>query len=397
MKLYGSLHDVMVAASAAMTTRASSVHTEKWQGKEVGDIPAAGMMEVLDFDFKVSMPQTREELERMVKPNMPWAEDHFQERIAGKPLNPGEQWKFWPWANSADTFRQHTTNGPLLPDRTWAYMAGLVDGEGTIYINPNREGQYAIRIYQKERLLLDHILKLIKVGQVYDLGKDRYTFLPNGQSTKNPMHSWQINRDADARWFLNGILPYLITKKEKALELLDILMLKKEINSEEKYKVWGKVWTEPFTHTYMSRFWAKYADNGETFRGHRYEYGDLDDVIKLLHEQPMTRQAFLPVFFPEDTGALHGGRIPCTIGYHFMRRGTGFHMWYWIRSCDYYRHFRDDVYMAVRLADYILGRLVNLDEENWRDIHLGMMHMDVASLHLFINDYRKLFGDQKWK
>ena len=264
MKLYGSLHDVMVAASAAMTTRASSVHTEKWQGKEVGDIPAAGMMEVLDFDFKVPMPQKQSDLARMVEPNLPWAENHFQERIAGKPLNPGVQWKNWPWANSADTFRTDTL----------------------------------------------------------------------------------------------------------------------------------------FTHTYMERFWPKWANLPEgslSHKGIRYTYGDLDDVIHLLHAQPLTRQAFLPVFFPEDTGAAHGGRIPCTIGYHFMRRGTGFHMWYWIRSCDYYRHFRDDVYMAVRLADHILGRLVNLDEENWRDIHLGMMHMDVASLHLFINDYRKLFGDQKWK
>ena len=102
-----------------------------------------------------------------------------------------------------------------------------------------------------------------------------------------------------------------------------------------------------FSHTYSERFWAKTAVGDQM--GIRYRFGDLADVIQLLYAYPHTRQATFPIFFPEDTGAVHGGRIPCTLHYHFMLRDRRLHMWYPIRSCDAYRHFRDDVYMAMRL------------------------------------------------
>jgi thymidylate synthase len=93
-----------------------------------------------------------------------------------------------------------------------------------------------------------------------------------------------------------------------------------------------------------------------SIQGIRYEYGDLDDVVNLLYEHPFTRQATFPIFFPEDTGAVHGGRIPCTLHYHFLRRGDSLHLWYAIRSCDAVRHFRDDVYMATRLCQWVTER-----------------------------------------
>ena len=71
--------------------------------------------------------------------------------------------------------------------------------------------------------------------------------------------------------------------------------------------------------------------------GIRFSYGDFNDVLDLLEKEPFTRQAFLPIWFPEDTGCHHGERVPCTIGYHFMRRGNFLSVVYMIRSCDYIR------------------------------------------------------------
>ena len=101
-----------------------------------------------------------------------------------------------------------------------------------------------------------------------------------------------------------------------------------------------------------------------------------------MKRSPLTRQAYLPVFFPEDTGAHHGERIPCTLGYQFMQRRNQLSIWYFIRSCDFTRHFRDDVYLAIRLLDW-MRQEVGL---GWGR---GDFHMIIASLHMFHNDWLK--------
>ena len=117
--------------------------------------------------------------------------------------------------------------------------------------------------------------------------------------------------------------------------------------------------------------------------GIRYEYGDFGDVIDLLQREPFTRQAFLPMWFPEDTGSVHGERVPCTIGYHFMRRGNYLHIVYYIRSCDYLRHFRDDIYMACRKLHWVLDTLKERDPERWGEVTPGYYAMHITSLHCF--------------
>ena len=99
-----------------------------------------------------------------------------------------------------------------------------------------------------------------------------------------------------------------------------------------------------FSHTYPERLWTP------KLKGIRYEYGDMNDVVEMLRKEPYTRQAFLPMWFPEDTGAVHGERVPCTIGYHFIRRDDVMHLTYYIRSCDYLRHLRDDVYFNMHIV-----------------------------------------------
>lgn len=241
------------------------VKSEKWQGLSTANKPEMEMRELLFRSFFIPMRGIEDigYWQEDIKPNLPFADVHFAERVSGIPSNPGEAWKIWPWGNSAD---KHRTEG------------------------------------------------------------------------------------------------------------------------------------EKFTHTYQERFWPKQAEcrEGENMLGIRYEYGDLDDVIELLVREPLTRQAYLPVWFPEDTGVLHGGRVPCTLGYHLINRHDYLHVSYGIRSCDYVRHFRDDCYFTVRLVLHVLEKLRRRDSR-WRDVRPGMFRMDIGSFHMFVNDWNKMFPDEAFK
>lgn len=167
-----------------------------------------------------------------------------------------------------------------------------------------------------------------------------------------------------------------------------------------------------FNHNYMERYWPKFAGQvaaptysarewRERFteqnlggpppvphRGIMYEYGQLIDVAELLADDPYTRQAYFPIWFPEDTG---GGskRAPCTIGYHFLMRNEQLDINYHIRSCDLYKHFRNDVYLTIRLLLWMLDR-VRSRNPNWEAVKPGRFLMQIGSLHLFKPDWEKI-------
>jgi hypothetical protein len=277
MRIFGNFGQAIHKLQEQMKSFGQPVHTEKWQGMDISKMPEMSTFEMLNVSFQVPMSED-ESIDRTLKnwrndirPNTPWADDHFLERIGRQPLNPGVQWANWPYSKSADRFR--------------------------------------------------------------------------------------------------------------------------DINQQ-------------FTHTYMERIWPKFAGhtdgglidarftgtNETANRGYRYRYGDLDDVVALLSREPQTRQAFLPLWFPEDTGVVHGGRVPCTLGYHFIMRGNFLHVVYWLRSCDMVRHFRDDIYLALRLTQWVLNELRKQDPITWNPIKLGMYTMHMTSFHIFVNDYRTLYG-----
>lgn len=157
-----------------------------------------------------------------------------------------------------------------------------------------------------------------------------------------------------------------------------------------------------FDHTYPERFWAKFANEGKKrpngrqvyvpHNGVRFEYGDLADVVNLLVRSPLTRQAYLPVWFPEDTGAVDGQRVPCTLGYHFMQRGGRLSCRYYIRSCDAYRHLSNDIYLAARLTKWVADRVYLQTKETAVPLHfrLGSFTMHISSLHAFVGDVPKI-------
>lgn len=164
--------------------------------------------------------------------------------------------------------------------------------------------------------------------------------------------------------------------------------------SADKFRVEG----EQFSHSYAERYWPKHAGqtpNGELKgdlylnQGYRYPYGDLDDVVERLIKDPITRQAVLSVWHPEDQ---HNGgqRVPCSLFYQFIQRNRYLHVVYTIRSCDALRHFRDDIYLTVRLVLWVLDHLRRADPEIWNSVVPGSFTMHITSFHCFVTDQKKL-------
>ncbi|QXN73616.1 thymidylate synthase [Gordonia phage AikoCarson] len=150
----------------------------------------------------------------------------------------------------------------------------------------------------------------------------------------------------------------------------------------------------PFDHTYPERMWPKLAGGTPEFpapmSGIRFDYGDLQDVIDLLKRDPFTRQAYLPIWFPEDTGSVEGQRVPCTLGYHFIRYGAQLNVKYFIRSCDITRHLPNDVYMAGRLLQHVVLHLEGTGKPSlgreYAAPYAGDLTMFISNLHMFTAD-----------
>ncbi len=135
-----------------------------------------------------------------------------------------------------------------------------------------------------------------------------------------------------------------------------------------------------FSHTYMERFWPD-----TNLKGMRYNYGNLSDVISRLRMDTETRQAYLSIWHPEDQ-SNNEVRVPCSLGYYFLIRNQKLHLTYFSRSVDVYRHFRNDVYMAIRLAQHVISIL----NKSGYDLHPGFFNMWIGSLHYFINDKKAI-------
>lgn len=250
MRIYRDLNHAASALMMQILTLGKEVKINYWQGAEIQE----PMIELFDADFKTQMCSPSEAT-GLLKPDIEWCGQHFQERVGGKPLNPGETYKIWPYYGMDEKWRED----------------------------------------------------------------------------------------------------------------------------------------EKFSHTYMERYWPKWAGNdwpkqpvqAEANFGIRYEYGDLEDVINLLARDPATRQAYLPIFFPEDTGAVQKQRVPCSLGYLFNIRDGYLHCTYYIRSCDAVRHFVNDLWLTNALACYVMQQVTR---KALIQLKLGMMFFHCQSLHIFKND-----------
>lgn len=264
------------------------VEVGEWQAIRDSNHPMATTYELQNVSFEIAMPWDMESAQTMIQPNLPWAEDHFQERVSGEPLNPPPSEAWWPFAvKNNEAHKEGKKFSHTYPERFWPRFAGA----------------------RKFKLPPGH-------------GNTTFVF-----------------DDLD----------------------------------------------EGF----------RYAQEHGTpvpRRGIRYEYGDLADIVDMLVTSPGSRQAYLPVWFPEDTGARENQRVPCSLGYHFMIRKQRVYCNYYIRSCDYFRHFRDDVYMAIRLTQWLSERL----NQRWAEegavhrVQPATLSMHIASFHIFKPEHSRL-------
>lgn len=289
MRTTTNINQMTFATARRMTGKAFAlapvVHTESWQGQSIKDRPEGLTRELINYELHVPLNGISDlDHWRMdVQPNLPWADDHFAERVCGYPINPGVEWANWPWGGNAEKF---LNNFGLFNHN---YM-------------------------------------------------ERYWPMHAGQSLRP-------SRTVDE--FKEGHESYLLN----------------DVDGSPHFGVCG-------------------------------EYGDLHNLVNLLVREPLTRQAWFPVFFPEDTGDANPGRKPCTLGYQFMVREDQLHVYYPLRSCDFAKHWADDIYLTLRLALWVIEQCAE-ESDYWKSVKLGSYHMHCTSLHLFINDYNQLMEAMK--
>ena len=360
----------------------------KWQAVDVSDSQAHDTYELMNTTLWLDIPENQHELENMIEPDMPWSEGHFQERVAGKPVNPGDWHHRWPYhANGAEL---HIDERPkTVSEADWAYLAAMIDADGSISFAKKKYeevGRPRVQISQKDHDFVHAIQAKYGVGKVSARERDN-VIGPDGKIRRSNAATWFLSGKATTLYVLEKIEPYLMLKKDKAQEGIRVLKNLKPHHADVPLKTETE---RIYDHNYMERFWPKLAGNAsQPHQGIRFSYGDLADVVAQLQREPLTRQAFLPIFHPEDTGATAGQRVPCTLGYHFIIRENKLHMVYYLRSCEIYRHFKNDVYMAMRLGQWVRNQVFNLRAN--RDLSLnapemGSLTMHITSLHGFVGD-----------
>ena len=94
-----------------------------------------------------------------------------------------------------------------------AYLAGLVDGEGTITLtklNRNRQRGLAVTISNTERMILQHVLDIVGVGKITNKRRSRINHTPS--------YTYQIT-NRQALDLLNQIGPFMRSHKAGRAEL----------------------------------------------------------------------------------------------------------------------------------------------------------------------------------
>src|SRR6478752_3563446 len=111
-----SFGNMFARTEGLFRTQAEKVHTQRWQGGDISKRPDMVSYELRHWHCNLSIdwitqlhgagpwskPSLLEEVGKIIEPNLPWADDHFLERVGGEPLNPGVQWANWTCATSAE-------------------------------------------------------------------------------------------------------------------------------------------------------------------------------------------------------------------------------------------------------------------------------------------------------
>jgi thymidylate synthase len=129
---------------------------------------------------------------------------------------------------------------------------------------------------------------------------------------------------------------------------------------------------------------ANFSDDGTTFFGAYGPkvIGQLDYVVRKLHEDPDTRQAGLTIWRENPPQTKD---VPCTVSIFASMRDGKLNMHVFMRSSDVWLGLPYDVFNFSMLAHLICARLLQKHE---RAVQPGTLFLTAASCHLY---------DKNWK
>lgn len=161
---------------------------------------------------------------------------------------------------------------------------------------------------------------------------------------------------------------------EEFKERVDLVGGVNPINPGKAYKLREDVWNEymhngKFAYTYNERYYC----NDQLWK-----------IIERLKRDNDSRQLWLSVWNPEiDPDKLGGiSRVPCSLGYNFQFREGKLNMHYVMRSCDFGTHFCNDVYLAIKLLEFVANEC---------KMEVGNFTHTMFSLHVYHKDITNVF------
>ncbi len=92
----------------------SIVKTNNWQG----DAAPFDFLEILNLNIEMPMCKDLEELTKQTQPFLPWASDHFDERVGGLPLNPPPS--HTNWLKDTEDYMEDEKFSHSYPERMWS-------------------------------------------------------------------------------------------------------------------------------------------------------------------------------------------------------------------------------------------------------------------------------------
>ena len=135
--MYTTFDDMLFDVAGQFQT-APIVRPTHWQGRNISGRPDMETYELLNHSSTVWLPdEDLEQYRKDIKPDLPWADDHFLERVSGYPLNPGTQWAKWRMGQGADSFREADGRfNHSYAERFWPKYAQKIPPSSLPYEHP---------------------------------------------------------------------------------------------------------------------------------------------------------------------------------------------------------------------------------------------------------------------
>lgn len=133
--------------------------------------------------------------------------------------------------------------------------------------------------------------------------------------------------------------------------------------------------------------WTEYMHDGKmayTYNERLMFNNQLNKIIERLKQDKDSRQLWVsiwnPAIDPDNLGGI--SRVPCSLGYNFQFRDGKLNIHYVMRSCDFSTHFVNDVYLAVKMLEYVAKET---------GLEVGSITHTMFSLHIYKKDISGVF------